>query len=122
MSRGLCPSCGASVDFPANQDASICVSCGTSVNRLDAEDHFQQIKAIARVILGQFREAKAGDRIALEWHMAKIAVAIPLEHKPLVTPATHWLEGGNAIKLIHSQIQLIEITQTGLSLLDSLKP
>jgi DNA-directed RNA polymerase subunit RPC12/RpoP len=121
MSQGLCPTCGADVDFPANQDEYICVSCGTSLKRLDAEQYFQNIKAIALVILGQFRKANAGHRIALEWHISKMASAIPFEQKYLLEPAMKWLEAKNAVKLITLDIHLIEITESGLNLLGSLE-
>jgi hypothetical protein len=109
------------MDFSADQEESYCLSCGKSVKILDAENHLQNIKAIAGVILGQFRQAKAGHRIALEWHMSKMAVAIPFDKKCWIKPAMNWLVEKDAIKLITSDIQLIEITQSGLNLLDSLE-
>jgi hypothetical protein len=121
MTTGLCPSCGGGVDFSADEDESMCVGCGTSVKVVDAANHFQNVNGIAAVILDQLMEAKAGDRIALEWHTSKMAAAIPFEKKLRIKPAMKRLVETGAIKLITSEIQLIEITQSGLNPLESLK-
>lgn len=81
----------------------------------------KEIEAVARVLLGQFRNCAAGDQTTWESHMATISLQVPTDHRKFLEGAVNWLCQENAIKLIKHPQPMIEITQGGLDLLHRLE-
>ena len=80
-----------------------------------------EIKIVAKIILGKFRNCKPGHRFLWENYIVSENFQIPADHKKHFLETINWLQEQNAIKLITSPSPMMEITETGLTLLKSLE-
>jgi TM2 domain-containing membrane protein YozV len=105
MSQGLCPSCGAVANLPAEHNQINCTYCGSVVTRQEAEAKAEEqkgLKCIGSVILAQTsQEGGSYEEALTHWNDV-------LKQEPTFSDA--WLEKGNCM-VRTSKIGNIKLTE-----------